>query len=188
MQLKLLGWLHDLAWTVTLCAVPKVARAVGSLATLDFETVYREVLGNWLARPYLGLHKTVAWSLDHASASPRLRNSVRKRVDEWSRNSKAAFRIAAATAYGDRVAGISVREALDGLRRIARYLAQVSAICSALAQISADGNIADVVVELARWVSSGEGLRGAARESVVWLAYLPRPSGGPVVAQQHHPW
>jgi hypothetical protein len=177
-QVKLLGWLHDLALDANLVRRAKVAWAVGTLATLDFETVYREVLGKWLARPYLGLHKAVAWSLDQASASPRLSSSVRQRVDEWSRSGKTAFRIAAATAYGDRVAGISVREALDGLRRIARYLAQVSAVCSALAQISADGNIADVVVELARWVGSGEGLRRAARESVVWLAYLPDPAAG----------
>jgi hypothetical protein len=186
-QLKLLAWLRDLAGGgrpargTDLIRRAKVAWAVGTLARLDFDTVYQEVMERWLkpgTGSATGLHRTVAWSLAVAAQDRPLSSHVKRRIERWSRSPDQAQLMAAATAYGDRIAGISPREALDGLSRMARYLHQYSPLCDALRQLCADGEAAAVLDELAKWVQEEGSLRQAATTAMVgWLAYIPDAPG-----------
>lgn len=161
----------------------RTAQAAGLLATLDFEMVRTNVFEAWLNDRHgrnVGMHRAVAWALDRASRDPAVAERVREQIRTWARSPGTGGSVAA-LAYGQRIGGISVGEALRGLRGMAGYGAPVESIAAAVSVLAADEAVADVVAELCYWVRLSAKLCSPAATCLIRIAYRCESGGIPIV-------
>ena len=196
-QLKLLAWLRDLAGGAfaakgaDLIRRAKVAWAVGTARQARLR--HRVSRRSWSAGSEPDRQAGWEPATDSrlvprggCAGSSAEQSCQAASSNAASRGPDQAQLMAAATAYGDRIAGISLREALDGLSRMARYLHQHSPLSDALRQLCADGEAAAVLDELARSARRTDPLTTAAASVVGWLAYIPGYAG-PCSAEPPYP-
>ncbi len=114
-----LDWLHDLAGDRRPDVRREAARALGHLATFDFDETIAKGVGQWANDREGNVKEAAARALFEPFQDRDHGTQVRQLLDHWSQSGKLRERWTAAAAYGAFVGYRHPREALQGLRRTA---------------------------------------------------------------------
>lgn len=97
----------------------RAASVAGLLLMLDFNEVWRELVGPWAHSGRAVHREAAAWAVDTAAENDQLLWMLRGRVRDWVRSNNAQLHDTAARAYGTRFGAASLAEALADLRVLA---------------------------------------------------------------------
>ena len=175
-------WLHDLALSARTKPIGKeqsgnALRAIGLLAQIDFDDLYRHVLGAWANSPSERANKAAATALEIASMDDRAALTVRMVLRRWSReDASLRRRRTALLAYATSVGSNCPAGDLLCAVRNAGLAAEDPLVMLQLARLAADGRGHQVLIDLSTRV--GDGDLGALKQFLV-LARPGNPDGIP---------
>jgi hypothetical protein len=118
-QEKLLDWLDDLVLAPSQQVRTFAGTALGFVAALDFEYVWRRMLTPWAHDKQLWKNQAAADALGVVAAVPGLQSGATWLVNSWYRNDNADARCTAAMALGTRLGQADADHSIRALERLA---------------------------------------------------------------------
>jgi hypothetical protein len=155
-------WLRDLVVSARRTPIGRersgnALRAIGLLAQIDFDDLYRHVLGAWADSPSERTNKAAADALEIASTDDRAAPTVRIVLRQWSRDNASPRRrrtalLAYATSVGSNCPAGDVLRAV----RNAGLAAEDPLVMFQFARLAADGRAHRVLTDLSARVDNGD--------------------------------
>jgi hypothetical protein len=183
----LLSWLTALATNPDARVRLKAARAIGRLATHDFDYFDRHCFGPWSHAEARGLRQATARALETVIwERPHTQDLVLEGAARWAKSKDLRAQSTAARLYGTVLGTREPIKAMHELRRIAsrsaRHLGPT--VRFSVVEIFALGARAEVVEQLIDWTDSPfSAVRELAARCLAELAQLHAPEGPPLLAQ-----